>query len=294
MAQLHHDLRYLCKRQAHGSFSSQRNRRQVLQQVADDLQVLGYRRMRGSSLKQKHVMGLFRHWMKKELAVGTIKNRLAHIRWWAKAIDKPNIMFRSNDQYYREIGMTPVKRSLIAPDNKATYLDVERFQRITNDYTRMSLLLQAHFGLRREESIKFVPSYADRGDFLHLKGSWTKGGKPRVIPIQTIEQRQLLNDIRTKVGRGSLIDSMRSYVQQLWVYSSQVSRAGFCKMHGLRHAYAQKRYYELTGWHAPINGGPKKSSLNPAEKLVDTSARKTISRELGHERLAVVSVYIGS
>ncbi|GAB3112559.1 hypothetical protein GCM10027217_41860 [Pseudomaricurvus hydrocarbonicus] len=32
--------------------------------------------------------------------------------------------------------------------------------------------------------------------------------------------------------------------------------AGLSKLHGLRHAYAQERYRELTGWNAPANGGP--------------------------------------
>jgi hypothetical protein len=47
----------------------------------------------------------------------------------------------------------------------------------------MSLRLQAAFGLRREESIKFRPDYADRSDHIILKGSWTKGGRERAIPI---------------------------------------------------------------------------------------------------------------
>ena len=44
----------------------------------------------------------------------------------------------------------------------------------------MSLELQQAFGLRREEAIKFIPSFADRGDHLVLKASWTKAaGKPK-------------------------------------------------------------------------------------------------------------------
>ena len=32
---------------------------------------------------------------------------------------------------------------------------------------------------------------------------------------------------------------------------------------GLRHAYAQERYQELTGWAAPAAGGPSASDLTP-------------------------------
>jgi hypothetical protein len=53
----------------------------------------------------------------------------------------------------------------------------------------MSLELQRAFGLRREEAIKFSPNYADQGDQLLLKASWTKGGKARTVPVRTQDQR---------------------------------------------------------------------------------------------------------
>ena len=49
----------------------------------------------------------------------------------------------------------------------------------------MSLQLQAAFGLRRGESIKIRPAWADRGDTLVLKDTWTKGGRAREIPTAT-------------------------------------------------------------------------------------------------------------
>jgi len=47
--------------------------------------------------------------------------------------------------------------------------------KISDPYTRMSLQLQAAFGLRRGESIKIRPEWADRGDRLVLMDTWTKG-----------------------------------------------------------------------------------------------------------------------
>ena len=64
-------------------------------------------------------------------------------------------------------------------------------------------------------------------------------------------------------------------------------------MHGLRHAYAQSRYAELTGWPAPAAGGPTVKALTPEQKAIDQQARLTISQELGHERTQVVGIYIG-
>ena len=157
----------------------------------------------------------------------------------------------------------------------------------------MSLELQQAFGLRREEAIKFQPSYADQGDHLVLKGSWTKGGKERVIPVRTEQQRDVLNRTRRLAGFGSLIPSNRNYVHQMRIYEGNTRRAGLSHMHGLRHAYAQNRYEELTSWKAPAAGGPKSKSLNPEQRKADSEARLIISRELGHERASITNAYLG-
>ena len=157
----------------------------------------------------------------------------------------------------------------------------------------MSLELQQAFGLRREEAMKFQPSFADRGDHLVLKASWTKGGRERIIPVRTEAQRDVLNRARRLAGLGSLIPSNRNYGQQMRVYEGNTLRAGLSQMHGLRHAYAQNRYEELTGWKAPAAGGPDSKSLTREQRELDREARLTISRELGHEREAVTAAYLG-
>jgi hypothetical protein len=82
---------------------------------------------------------------------------------------------------------------------------------------------------RRQECLLFQPQYADLGDHIVLKGSWTKGGRPRTVLIRTSEQRTVL------------------------------------EMHGLRHLYAQVRYEVLTGWKAPATGGPVARLLRGGE-----------------------------
>ena len=103
----------------------------------------------------------------------------------------------------------------------------------------------------------------------------------------------MLNRARRLAGLGSLIPSNRNYVQQMRVYEGNTLRAGLSQMHGLRHACAQNRYEELTGWKAPAVGGPDSKSLNRELRELDREARLTISRELGHEREAVTAAYLG-
>ena len=50
------------------------------------------------------------------------------------------------------------------------------------------------------------------------------------------------------------------------IYEKHTLRAGFTQLHGLRHAYAQARYQELTGWPAPTCGGPASKQLTPEQK----------------------------
>ena len=76
-------------------------------------------------------------------------------------------------------------------------------------------------------------------------------------------------------------------------YDSQVRRAGIKNPHGLRHAYAQRRYEEMTGWKAPVAGGPASKSLSSDQRALDKGARETISRELGHSREEISARYLG-
>jgi len=64
-------------------------------------------------------------------------------------------------------------------------------------------------------------------------------------------------------------------------------------MHGLRHAYAQRRFEEITGFKAPLVGGPHRPALSIDQRALDKKARAVISGELGHERLAITKVYCG-
>lgn len=286
MDDLTYTLRQLCRRNRDGSHTTQADRMRSLTLAAQQLREAGFRQMTASSLKGRHVQALLDRWQRESLSPGTIKNRLSHLRWWAEKTGKPGVLPADNTL----LGVP--ERRYVTNINKARELGSELDQ-ITDAHVRMSLQLQGAFGLRREESIKFQPSYADRGDHLTLKGSWTKGGKARTVPITTPEQCEVLQAAHRLAGAGSLIPAHKSYIQQRHVYDGQCKKAGLSHMHGLRHQYAQDRYEALTGWKAPTVGGPSAEALNPAQRVLDTHARQTISWELGHERAEITAVYLG-
>ena len=287
MRGLNHQLKQLCRHNREGSFGTQVQRERELTLMANQLHEIGFRGMNSHSLKPKHVEALVRHWLGSEVAIGTIKNRMAAFRWWARKVNRQNVVARSNDHY----GIP--NRVFVTDSSKAKSVSATELDKVRDQHVRISLELQQAFGLRREEAIKFIPTYADQGDHLVLKPSWTKGGKARIVPIRTSEQRELMDRAHKLVGKGSLIPSSRKYVQQLRMYEGHTLRAGLSKMHGLRHAYAQRRYEELTGWKSPAAGGPPSRTLTRKQRDQDRQARLIISRELGHEREQITSVYLG-
>lgn len=287
MQDLNYELKQMCQRNRDGSFSTQRDRERILDRIADQLHDFGFRDLKATSLKPKHIVALNEHWKTEGLATGTVKNRMAEIRWWAEKIAKQNIVARSNADY----GIA--NRKYVTNVSKARELTTGDLAKVTDPYTQMSLKLQAAFGLRRGESIKIRPEWADRGDRLALKDTWTKGGRAREIPIRNAEQRQALDEAKVLVGSGSLVAPRSNYAHQLRRFEYQCEIANISKAHGHRHQYAQLRYKELTGWSAPAAGGPKSKELTPMQRDADHLARLQISRELGHERESISAIYLG-
>ncbi|MCD9007166.1 integrase domain-containing protein [Luteimonas sp. XNQY3] len=286
MDDLTYTLRQLCLRNRDGSHATQADRQRSLSLAARQLREAGFRQMRATSLKGKHVEALLQRWQAEGLSAGTLKNRMAHLRWWAEKVGKAGILPTDNTK----LGVP--ERRYVTNESKAKELD-GRLDRITDPQVRMSLRLQAAFGLRREESIKFQPRYADRGDHIVIKGSWAKGGRDRTVPITTPEQRAVLDEAHRLAGLGSLIPSHKTYIQQRHVYDGQCKAAGLSNMHGLRHRYAQMRYEVLTGWAAPAAGGLSRHALSAEQREFDLYARQSISRELGHGRPQITDVYCG-
>jgi Integrase/Phage integrase, N-terminal len=284
---LNYQLKQLCENNRDGSYGTQAQRAKVLQLCAEQLHGMGYRKMTTHMLKPKHVDGLTKRWLTEGLSAGTIKNRMSALRWWAAKVNRQNVIARSNEHY----GIPD--RKLVVEESKAKSVSESALEKVGDAHVRMSLELQQAFGLRREEAIKMSPTIADQGDRLILKASWTKGGKAREIPIRTPDQRAVLDRAHALVGRGALIPPGRNYINQLRVYEGQTIRAGLSGMHGLRHAYAQQRYLELTGWLCPVAGGPTSKMLSRDQKARDTAARLEISRELGHEREQITAAYLG-
>ena len=76
MRDLNYQLKQICKHSHEGSFETRVGRERQLSAIANQLHDLGFRQLRATSLKHKHVQILVDLWLKQDLSPGTIKNRM--------------------------------------------------------------------------------------------------------------------------------------------------------------------------------------------------------------------------
>lgn len=292
MNKLEYQLMQICRRNCDGSFATQSNRREMLSLFTKELKDIGYKinNLNPHNLKGRHVNALIKKWQSENKSIGTIKNRMSTLRWIFEKIGKPEIV-KDNAVYGIE------NRQYVTNQNKSISLNDLDLSKV-DPFIAQSLRLQNCFGLRREESMKFQPVYALNGQkienaqYILLKSSWTKGGRARTIPIFSEQQRQELRNAFMLVQNGSLIPTHQTYKSHLSHFEAITHRLGIGRTHGLRHSYAQKRYLELMGFECPAVGGSR--SLSADEIAKDKEVRLLISEELGHSRINITSIYLGS
>lgn len=94
MNDLAFDLKNLCRRNPHGSHATRATRSRALSLFAKQLKEEGYRLPKASSIKPKHIEALIKRWRGEGLGLGTLKNRLGHIRWRAGQRGGPGALVR--------------------------------------------------------------------------------------------------------------------------------------------------------------------------------------------------------
>lgn len=243
MNRLEYQLHQICRRNCDGSFATQSNRREMLSLFTRELREIGYKvnNLSPHDLKGRHVNALLKKWQEENKSIGTIKNRMSTLRWLFEKIGKSEVI-KSNAVYNIE------NRQYVTNQNKSISLNDLDLSKV-DQFIAQSLRLQDSFGLRREESIKFQPVYALDGQniesakYIRLKSSWTKGGRARTIPIFSEKQRQELINTFALVRSGSLIPPHKTYKAHLTSFEAITHSLGIGRTHGLRHGYAQSRYF---------------------------------------------------
>ena len=273
------------------------DRSEFYSRMLRELHALGYRLLDIHQLKPKHVDALMKHWEAAGLSASTLQKRFSHIKvlcgWIKKAsmlgsgastLDDPARYQRhyaaDHDHSWTAQGVDPHEKiAEIAADDA----DVARVLR-----------LQYAFGLRLQEASLLNPvrDMLDRETLRVVSG--TKGGRPRVVPIETEAQRALLAEARRHAeGTGrSMIPphyDLKHWLTRCYTVLTRhgVTRKNGLVTHGLRHQYANDRYEELTGEPSPVRGG---RALEASE---DQAARLEVTARLGHARPQITNAYYG-
>jgi hypothetical protein len=168
--------------------------------------------------------------------------------------------------------------------------------------------LHRSWGLRFEEAAKLDARKA-LAEVLSTEkitiAAGTKGGKARTVVLREgALQIDVLREAADLQGdQKSLIPSDLKYA----VFASRAHNKAYhhgVRFHDARHAFCQALYLRLTGWKSPIALSLSKKKhlkftmlehdLSEVEyRSIDQNARKTIAREMGHERVSVTTSYLG-
>lgn len=259
----------------------------------------GYQIRNPRNLKEHHVRHLVEKWEEEGLSASTLQNRLSILRIYAEWIGKRG-MVKASEEYVSD--PEKIRRQYVAVEDKSWTtkgVDIEKMLIAVSAYDRycsMQIKLIRAFGLRRQEGVAIKPLRADKGLYL-LVTDGTKGGRDRVVPIETEYQKQVLVEAKALAAenRGFISNRNLSLKQALRRITYVMERYKITKkmvgttLHGLRHEFANDSL-ERKGFISPVRGG-----LVPVEDKDQAKlARLAVSEELGHSRESITTAYYGS
>lgn len=238
-----------------------------------------------------------------EICIATAQNRLSSVNRTLAAL--------RGDQYVKiaspskALGMRRSSVRIRAPDGQ----DHQQLSRVIEalrqqQYDRVAAIvcLARATGMRLREAILAdlprLQSEAKRFGRINIQDG-TKGGRAGASAPRWIAANEKVNaalqiacDASPISSRNLLVqdESYANFLQQTVRPARELlQKQGLKGFHELRAAYACERYEQLTGHAAPINGG----HCYRIDRNLDQQARQQISIELGHNRIDVVSAYIG-
>lgn len=292
------------KAAAHGGkavgFATQSARQETLWRGFKELHALKYHLNDVCEFKERHIRALANAWENRGLSASTIQNRISVFRTFSEWIGKRGMILGS-ENYVKN--PENVKRHFVAQTDKTwsgqekNLTDILIALRTQDQHVAMQLELQRAFGLRMREAALLKIHTADKGVYLAV--NWgTKGGRDRVIPIETDYQRDVLHRAKILITnkRNSLIPENYNFKQ--WknhyyyvCHQHGISRKDGITSHGLRHERLNEIYQNITGHVSPIkkNGNSK----SEAPSTLDQQARQEIAEIAGHCRSSIASAYIG-
>lgn len=238
-----------------------------------------------------------------ELSIATAQNRLSSVnRTLAALRGDQDVRIASPSQ---ALGMQRSTLRNRAPDGQDRK-QVRRVMAVLGEqqHHRVAaiILLARETGMRLREAILAdlprLQREAEQLGRINIQDG-TKGGRSGASAPRWIKANEAVKTAlqfardASPPGSRNLLDREESYAnflqQSVRPARETLQKNGLKGFHELRAAYACERYEQLTGHAVPVNGG----QCYCIDRGLDYKARQQISHELGHNRIDVVSAYIG-
>lgn len=280
---------------------------EVLRMCFDRLHDLNYMISNPRNLSEAHVKALCAYWYENKKSTGTIQEYLSKLRVFSGWIGKKG-MVKSLDVYLPDVPKNELKVSRIARVSKSwaeNGVDVREKIEIADGLDpRFGLMLRMMlaFGLRRCEVLQCTPHKWDRGDKLAIPPGIAKGGRPRDVHIETVEQREVLEIVQSSTKKAEKLgwDTKRNGEQSslessIRRYNRMLAKIGITKLkdgvtgHGLRAQYAENA--ALFANLIPPTLGGTAGQMTRDERQLKSSR---VSQLLGHNREHIVAAYFGA
>ena len=285
---------------SHGTFEK---RKQVLHASFHKLRDIGFKIVVPQNLGNKHVQALCNYWQSERKAPGTIANNLSCLRTFCLWVNKKG-MIGGLRHYLPDIpkkatsAIAEVSRSWA--ENGIDMVAKMREADCVDPKFGIMLSVELALGLRRHEVLCLKPHVADKGAYLKL--IVTKGGRPRIVPIDTPEKRAVLDLAKASVKKSQYLGWQRkkngdvaTLQYSIGRYHRGMTKIGITKKlcgvtgHGLRAQFAENAMLALQ-LIPPTLGGTK--GQMPKDEL--RLKREEISEVLGHCRPSITNSYVGS
>lgn len=238
-----------------------------------------------------------------ELCIATAQNRLSSVnRTLAALRGDQDVRIASPSQALGQQRSSVRTRAPDGQNRQQVQRVIEGLGEQQHERVAAIVLLARATGMRlREAILADLPRLQREAEHLGRINiqDGTKGGRsgasaPRWIAAnEEVKAALQLARHASPTGSRNLLardESYAAFLQQTVLPARQtLHEHGLKGFHELRAAYACERYEQLTGHAAPINGG----HCYRIDHGLDQRARQQISLELGHNRIDVVSAYIG-
>jgi integrase len=238
-----------------------------------------------------------------EICIATAQNRLSSVnRTLAALRGDQDVRIASPSQALRQQRSNVRTRAPDGQDHQQVRQVFEALSEQQHERVAAIVLLARTTGMRLREAILAdlprLQLQAEHFGCINIQDG-TKGGRSGASAPRWVDANeevkaalQLARHASPPRSRNLLArdESYSVFLQQTVLPAREMLHEhGLKGFHELRAAYACERYEQLTGHAAPVNGG----HCYRIDRDLDQQARQQISVELGHNRIDVISAYIG-